>query len=222
MKRPVMRLLDGALVLLTLLALVVGVNRVSQIIRGEPDPNEPIDVEDWERYSAVGSRIGPEEPAVTILEFADYQCPFCSAAHGDITRLLAEYPDDVALVYRHLPISSIHEHAVAAAVAAECAGQQGRFAAYHSLLFEHQDSIGLIPWRQFAEDSDVPNVAQFDSCLGSSEVRSIVARDSAAAMELGIRGTPALLVNQRLIEGSPGHDALKALVDRSLTEGRRR
>lgn len=173
-------------------------------------PNRPSQVqarstvfENWHSYADTGHRIGPLEPKVTIVEFGDYQCPFCKAAQPHIEAILRRHADDVALVYRHLPLS-VHPFAYPAARAAECAGDQGAFWKYHQLLFKDSSWIGAITEAAFmnlASRAGVQDVDQFHSCLESLEPVRSIADDMATAQELGFKGTPMFLVNGEMHVG---------------------
>ena len=130
---------------------------------------------------------------------------------------MRRHPNDVALVYRHLPI---HEHAHAAGVAAECADKFGKFAAFHDAMFRDADSIGVKSWSSFALDAGIRDTARFQSCLNESAMNELVVHDSAAAVGLGIQGTPAILINDLLIAGNPGIDKLNEYVETALKKAR--
>ncbi|WP_331074225.1 DsbA family protein [Longimicrobium sp.] len=167
----------------------------------------------WRSY-AEGQRIGPEDARVTIVEFSDFECPFCRETADRLRTIRARYPRDVALVYRHYPLP-YHENAVPAAKASVCAGRQGRFEEYHDALFAQQDSLGLIPWTRLASTAGVPDEAEFQACMQGSVPGSDIERDLQAGTRLGVRGTPAILVNERFISGAPP-GVLEELVERAV------
>jgi protein-disulfide isomerase len=151
-------------------------------------------VADWENYLIGGHARGPENAALTILEFGDYECPFCTRFAATSQRILAAYPEQVRLVYRHWPLPN-HRFAYPAARAAECAGEQDRFWEYHDLLYENADSLGLVPFTDLAVRAGVPDVSKYEQCTRrSTPVPAIEAgiRDAAAA---GGSGTPTIIVN---------------------------
>ena len=138
---------------------------------------------------------------VTIVEFSDFQCPHCAAAHPELTRLLREFEGRVRLVYKYFPLSS-HTRAVAAAQAAEAARAQGKFWEMHDLLFEHQRE---------AEDADIQKYAtqlgldleRFNRDLTSEVTLKRVEADKALGQKLGIEATPSLFVDGRPFRESP-------------------
>jgi protein-disulfide isomerase len=170
-------------------------------------------IPDWRSYS-VGQRIGPENARVTIIEFSDYQCPFCQAMAGSIAQVRQKHPDDVALVYRHFPLP-YHPQAVPAARASFCAGEQGRFPAYHDALFARQQSLPTTDWTRLATEAGVPDSARFDACLSSAAAQQAIDRDLAAGRRLGVQGTPTLMVNGDLL-GSATQAALAEAVEHAL------
>jgi protein-disulfide isomerase len=156
-------------------------------------------VRDWRSY-ASGTRIGPAGAAVTIVEFSDFQCPYCRTMADRLRNLREAHPGKVALVYRHFPLS-YHPHAHSAARASFCADRQGRFEAFHDALFAAQDSLDGTGWQRFAGIAGVPDAAGFDACLQGAASLEAVERDVAAGRKLGISGTPAIMVNGVLITG---------------------
>lgn len=139
---------------------------------------------------------GAKDPTVTVVEWADFQCPYCAAASPVLDQLVEQYPDHVRLVFKQYPLSS-HEHAEKAARAAVAAGRQGKFWEMHHLLFESQESgldrpelLGL--GKRLALDEK-----QFVADLDSEAIADVVAADRKQAEKLDFRGTPTLYVNGR-------------------------
>lgn len=173
-------------------------------------------VEDWEALAARGSLLGSHEATVRLVEFSDFQCPFCAEVRLKLEELQQEYAEKVAIVYRHLPLESVHPHALAAALAAECAGAQGRFKAYHDALFERQDSIGVRGWERYAEDANVPDPFAFNRCVAERRFEDRVREDVADARRAGVKGTPTFIVNGRMISGVSATDVLSSWIDAAL------
>jgi protein-disulfide isomerase len=159
---------------------------------------QPIEVPDWKRYAAVGHRMGPADAPVVVTEFSDFQCPFCRRMHEMLTTAAAAHPGQVAVVYRHYPLA-MHRQAMPAAIAAECAAEQGRFTAMHDILFEQQDSLGVTSWWAFATKAGVPDSARFTRCLASPAPRAVIARDTAAGNAVHVTGTPTLIINDHKV-----------------------
>lgn len=217
------RVLNGALVVLTLCAVIV----TGLVVRREffaPPPGQPraTTVEDWREYARDGHRMGPADAPVTVVVFSDFQCRFCAVLMASLRDLRNAYPDEVAVVYRHFPLSN-HEHAAAAARASECAGAQGRFEPFHDALFASQDSIGAISWDRFASEAGVKDLAAFRACTMNSAPSPALARDSAAGGRLRVSGTPTLLINDQRFQGALPPPILDEHVRRALARrsGRR-
>lgn len=189
-----------------LAAVVVAGLVVYRAIDADPPAATPvgeITVTDWQRYADGGHRAGPETAPVTIIEFGDYQCPFCRAAEPHLTAIRSRYGDQVALIYRHFPLPG-HSSAFPAARAAECAGKQARFWEFHGLLYATESWIGDTSQArlvELAERAGVGRVDEFVRCLDGSEGDDAVDADIAAGRSLGIRGTPTFLVNGELNVG---------------------
>lgn len=169
--------------------------------------------EDWLTYSSAGHTLGPPNASVTIVEFADFRCGFCRAFKVDIEALRARYPGDIRLIYRHYPLGT-HPLSVAAAQASECAAEQGQFAEMHDALFDEQESIGVSTWSTFAAAAGVRDLDRFISCMERSDPVMAVERDIAAAEQLGIAGTPTVLINGIRVNGNPGLEWLNNEVER--------
>lgn len=172
---------------------------------------------------ASGVRLlGRADAPVKIVVFSDFQCPFCAVFHQTLQRVRARHPDRVAVAYRHLPLDAIHPHARAAGLAAECAGEQGRFERYADLLFAQQDAIGQKAWAGFAREAGVPDVGAFDVCMAERRWAGRVDQDARLAEEMDIGVTPAFIINGTLIPGvAPEADLERWILDpASIPRGR--
>ncbi len=174
-------------------------------------------------------RGDPNAP-ITIIEFSDFQCPFCARFHVEtLPSLLEEYIDagKVNLVYRDFPIQSIHPNALPAAVAAECANEQGKYWEYHDTLFEKQngwsrlDSNAVIStFSQYATDVGLEQ-QQFDSCLGSGKYLQEVQGDLSDGRDYDITGTPGFFIgNDEIgfvkINGAQPFESFQKVIDAQL------
>lgn len=151
--------------------------------------------------AAIGPSVGPHDAPVTIVEFSDYQCPFCSRAEPVVKQVLERYPTQVRLVYRHLPLDSIHPMARPAAIAAACADTQGKFWEFHDRLFANAQGLGTELFATLADELELDR-ADFDACLTSPEAAAIVQRDSDDGAAAGATGTPAFFVNGIKLSGA--------------------
>jgi protein-disulfide isomerase len=178
-------------------------------------------VKDWRKYAVAGHRSGADSAPVTIVEFADFQCPVCrSFNQRALAAILTQYSSKVTLVFRHWPLE-IHPFAYAAARASECAAAQGRFAPFRDALYRQQDSIGVKRFARFAAEVNVPDIGRFTRCSLSKEPVATIDADIAAARELGARGTPTLLVNGLMLPGATDSAHLAQFVQEALKEARR-
>ncbi len=182
----------------------------------------PKDINDWREYAAGNKYFGDRNAPVKIVEFSDYQCPFCAASAKTAKTVFARFPGKVFYVLRSTPNSVAHRHARDAALAAECAAIQGRFEQFHEFLFAHQDSIGLLDWREIATRTGVPKTEKFIACMKSPETAVWLTRDSLAADRLKVSGTPTLLVNNVLLPaGAQSADSLASAISKALEHSRR-
>lgn len=158
---------------------------------------------------------GPAEAPVTVVEFSDFQCPYCSRAEETIGQILKMYPDRVRLVYRNFPLSAIHPNAQAAAEAAECAYQSGKYWEYHDLLFQHQDKLAREDLGQYAEKAGIDSKI-FSACLDGGKGKDAVEKDKLDAGRNGVTGTPTFFINGKRISGAVPLDVLKKTIDDEL------
>ncbi len=159
--------------------------------------------------------LGPADAPITIVEFSDYQCPFCRRWHDEVYEsLLAAYPGQIKMVYRHLPLTSIHPDAFGAAEAAMCANEQDAFWPYHEKLFS-SDSLGSDVYSQYAQDLNL-NLATFESCMTEHKYKAAIEADSDFAVNLGVRSTPTFFINGLAIVGAQPLDVFKQVIDKEL------
>jgi len=160
---------------------------------------------------------GAKDATVTIVEWSDFQCPFCSRFHPSVERVMREYEGKVRWVYRHFPLDSIHPNARPAAEASECAAEQGKFWEFADQLFEQQERLGPDLYTSLAQSLDM-NTAQFDACIKAGKYRQRVSDDEQAGLAVGVRGTPGSFVNGIEIPGAVPYEQLKGYVDQALAQ----
>ena len=162
---------------------------------------------------------GPENARVTIIEFTDFQCPYCSKANQTVEQILKAYPKDVKVVLKNLPLP-FHKEAKPAALAALAAGEQGKFWEMHDKLFENQKSLGKDFYKKAAKDLGL-DVAKFEKDMKSKELEKQVDEDAALAKKHGIQGTPGFFVNGVAVKGAYPVDHFKKIIDRWLSESKK-
>ena len=158
---------------------------------------------------------GPVDAPVTIIEFSDFQCPFCSRATGTVKKLEEAYPGKIRFVYRDFPLVQIHPRAARAAEAAACANDQGKFWAMHDALFSHQDKLEDADLKQRAADLGL-DAALFGACLDSGRHTAEVKKDQSEGERYGVASTPAFFVNGRLIVGAQPYETFARVVEEEL------
>jgi Na+/H+ antiporter NhaA len=162
---------------------------------------------------------GPHDAPVTLVEYGDYQCPYCGQAEVAIREVLVEFGDELRYVWRHLPLNDVHEHAQMAAEAAEAAGEQGRFWEMHDLLLDHQKAIRPPDLDRYARELGL-DVERFWDGVRERRFAPRIAEDVASADASGVAGTPSFFINGRRHEGAYDADALSQAVRRARTRAR--
>ena len=159
--------------------------------------------------------IGPANAPITIIEFSDYQCPYCQVWYKQVyQQLLASYPDKLRFVYRDLPLP-MHPEAAPAAEAADCAGEQNAYWKYHDALFNQQYGLSRAAYEHYAADLGLDTKA-FAACLDSHRFQGEVQADASDAARVGISGTPSFVVNGRLLIGALPFSEFKKVIDEEL------
>ena len=138
---------------------------------------------------------GPSDAKVTIIEFSDFQCPYCKRAEPTLNQIFDEYGNNVRLVYRDFPLS-FHQYAQKAAEASQCAFEQGKYWEYHDILYENQETLDVASLKQYAKDLGLDS-AKFDSCLDSGKYESEVEKDFQDGQAAGVSATPAFFILDR-------------------------
>ena len=157
---------------------------------------------------------GPKTAPIEMVEFSDFQCPFCQRANPTVEQVLKTYGDKIHFVYRHYPLPS-HPNARPAAEAAACADEQGRFWQFHDELFASPGRLSNDDLKQHAVAAGL-DATRFNACFDSHQFKSEIDKDIKEGNEAGVSGTPAFFINGRALEGAQPFEAFKHVIDEEL------
>ncbi|MBI4122002.1 MAG: DsbA family protein [Parcubacteria group bacterium] len=163
---------------------------------------------------------GGENAKVTIVEYSDFECPFCGRAFPTVNQVIDTYGDDIRFVYRHLPLNSIHPQAQKAAEASECAADQGKFWQFHDKVFANQDLVsagGVVQFKKWAGEIGL-NTAKFNTCLDSGSKAAVVQADEDSAQAAGVTSTPAFFINGISVVGAQPFSVFQNVIDEQLAQ----
>ncbi len=159
--------------------------------------------------------LGPADAPVTIVEFGDYQCPYCQLWHDRVLpQLMALYPDQIRFIYRDFPLGG-HPQALPAAVAANCAAEQDAFWRFHDALFSMTYGLNDEAYRRYAANLGL-ETDRFAECLRGDSARQEVLEDYRAAIRLGVQSTPTFFINDILLVGAQPLEAFQQLIEAEL------
>lgn len=158
---------------------------------------------------------GAESAQVTIVEFSDFECPYCARVLPSLDRVMEEYGDSVRLVFRQFPLNSIHPRAQKAAEASLCAADQGKFWEMHDAMFADQKGLTVDQLKEKAAGLELDSAA-FDACLDDGTYADRVAADLQAGAAAGVTGTPAMFVNGLFVNGAVPYEQLAEIIDKEL------
>jgi len=159
--------------------------------------------------------LGPKDAKVTLIEYSDFECPYCLRHFDTIKQIQKDFPKDVRIIFRHFPLS-FHPNAQKAAEASECAADQGKFWEMHDKIFEanRAGAMSVDKWKEIAKDLGL-NTDKFNKCLDSGEKASIVSADEADGQKAGVEGTPATFINGKIVSGAIPYDSFKPIVQQA-------
>jgi len=162
---------------------------------------------------------GPEDATVTIVEFSDFQCPYCSRfAVETYPQIKQQYGDKVRFVFRDFPLTQIHENAQKASEAAQCANEQGKFWEYHDKLFASQAALDAASLKSYASELGLDS-ATFDQCLDTGKYTDEVQKDLQEGAGYGVQGTPSFFINGLLVSGAQPFASFQTAIDAALAAG---
>ncbi len=167
------------------------------------------------QVSADGTAaVGPKDAPVTIVEFSDYECPFCRKVEDTLSEVRKKFADKVRLIYRDFPLP-MHQHAAKAAEAARCAEEQGKFWPYHDILFANQTKLDVAGLKANAAKLKL-DTKKFDECLDHDKYAEAIKKDSAEGAAVGVRGTPAFFINGRFLDGAQSAQSFEDVIREEL------
>jgi protein-disulfide isomerase len=164
--------------------------------------------------SADSPSRGSATAPIELIEFSDFQCPFCLRANPTVQQVLTTYGDRIRFVYRHFPLPN-HPNARPAAEASACAAEQGKFWPYYDRLFAGQSGLTDAELKQHAVALGL-DAAKFNTCVDTRKFKTLVDADLQAGQEAGVNGTPAFFINGRMLSGAQPYDAFKKIIDEEL------
>jgi protein-disulfide isomerase len=195
-------------------ALVAELRKAGPPVRLALDaPRYQVDV------SADDAALGNANAAVTLVEFSDFQCPFCARVMPTLKRVHEAYGDRVRIVWKDFPLTSIHPQAFKAAEAGQCAREQGKFWEYHDRLFANQQALEPESLKKHAAEAGL-DAAKFNACLDEAKYGERVQEQMAMGTKLGVASTPSVFVNGRMVSGAQPYDVFTTIIDEELERAR--
>jgi protein-disulfide isomerase len=179
--------------------------------RPQLDPNKVYNIP-----IANASIKGPKDAKVTIVEFSDFQCPFCAQSTGLVDQVLKAYPKDVNFVYKQFPLTTIHPHAMGAAKAAIAAGKQGKFWEMHDVMFQNMRELGPDKLKEYAGKIGL-DVARFEKDFNAPETQQQVEKEMAEARAADVSGTPTFFVDGKRVMNR-SFEGFKQMIDEALSK----
>jgi protein-disulfide isomerase len=171
------------------------------------------------KLAGTDPSVGPSSAPVTLIEFSDFQCPFCRQVVPTLKQVREKYGDKVRIVWKDFPLTQIHPQAFKAGEAGHCAAEQGKFWEYHDRLFASQQALQPADLKRYAAELGLDS-AKFDPCLDSSKYGDRVREGVAQGSRLGVNSTPTMYVNGRLVSGAQPYEVITAVIDEELSRSR--
>lgn len=159
--------------------------------------------------------LGDANAKAVMVEYSDFQCPACGAAEPTVQEVINAYGNNIKFVYKHFPLTNIHQYSQKAAEASECAGIQGKFWEMHAKLFANQNALRISDLKSYAQQIGL-NATSFNQCLDSGAAAANVKADFNEGLAEKVRATPTFFINGRKIEGGVPFDEFKTVIDQEL------
>lgn len=189
---------------------------VAELRKGAPPLRVMFDAPRYEVALAdTDPSLGSASAPVTIVEFSDFQCPFCLRVAPTLKQLREAYGDRIRIVWKDFPLTSIHPQAFKAAEAAHCAREQGKFWEFHDVLFANQQALLVESLKQYAVDLGL-DAAAFNTCLDTSKYNDRVQQHMGIGTGLGVNSTPTTFVNGRRVTGAQPYEVFSAIIEEEL------
>ncbi len=163
---------------------------------------------------------GPASAVVTIVEYSDFQCPFCQRVAPTLKQVRQKYGDRVRIVWKDFPLTAIHPQAFKAAEAGNCAREQGKFWEYHDRLFANQQALQTEFLKKYAADAGL-DAAKFNACLDTAKYSERVQEHMGIGTGLGVQSTPAIFINGRMVAGAQPYEAFASIIDEELDRAKK-
>jgi protein-disulfide isomerase len=178
--------------------------------------NIPADVRRYDIPVGDSPAMGAANAAITIVEFSDFQCPFCKQWYDDVlSRLMTDYKDQVRFVYRDFPLTTIHPQAQPAAEAAHCAGEQEAYWQFHNALFSNKYGLTEQAFQQYATELGL-NMEAFNTCVSERRYKQTVTDNANFALTVDVQSTPTFFINGLMVVGAQPYDVFKQVIDKEL------
>lgn len=200
------------------IAMAFYVSKVSQLLRsGELTPADilannsggTLDLETL--IDENDPTRGPRDAKVVIIEYGDFQCPFCKQAHPVVKEIIKDYGDKILFVWKDFPLLDIHPQALFAALAAQCANDQGKFWEMHDKIFENQQDLSETAFKTYAIQLGLDSI-QFGECVISGKHLKSIEEDLLKGYEIGVKATPTFVINGILVAGAIPLDKFEQII----------
>ena len=194
-------------------------DKVLAELQAQEAKNKPLDAQQQALLAADATLVaGPENAPVTVVEFSDFQCPYCSRGADALNEVKKKYPENVRVVFRQFPLS-FHKDAHLAAQAAAAAGEQGKFWQYHDLLFKNQKALSRADLEKYAKETGL-DMAKFNKALDEKTHAASVDADMKLGGSVAVQGTPTMFVNGKRVSNPTDAAAVSKAIDQALADSK--
>jgi protein-disulfide isomerase len=177
-------------------------------------PKIPVGAEVYKVEPGSAPQIGAKQPKITLIEFSDFQCPYCSRAKGTVDELLKTYKDDLQVTFRNYPLP-FHNNAMPAAIAGVAAAEQGKFWQMHDKLFANQQALAAADLEKYASEIGL-DMAKFKTAIDNPKTKAVVEADMKVANNFGVGGTPSFFINGHAFSGAYPLESFKMAIDEEI------